>query len=29
MVDVTEQLGLLTFLSYELAAALFLTQWKK
>lgn len=28
-IDVTEQLGLLTFVPYELAAALFLAQWKK
>lgn len=28
-VDLTEQLGLLTFVPYELAAALFLAQWKK
>ena len=28
-VDLTEQLGLLTFVPYELAAALFLAQWRK
>lgn len=28
-VNLTEQLGLLTFVPYELAAALFLAQWKK
>lgn len=28
-IDVTEQLGLLTFVPYELAGALFLAQWKK